>query len=66
MILLEDLPKRAQPFLGSALHHLGGTLSLQGSPVGMELCGHGVAGGGMMVQHDRKGKRQDDPNGMVP
>lgn len=42
LILFGDLPKRAQPFLGSALHHFGGTLSLQGSPVEMELCGHGV------------------------
>uniref|UniRef100_A0A8D2MD03 MyTH4 domain-containing protein n=1 Tax=Zonotrichia albicollis TaxID=44394 RepID=A0A8D2MD03_ZONAL len=64
LILFGDLPKTTQPFLGSALHHFGGTLSLQGSPVGMELCGRGV--GGMMVQVDRMGKRQDDLNGMVP
>lgn len=42
LILFEDLPKRAQFFLGSALHCFGCALSFQGSPVGMGLCGHGV------------------------
>lgn len=55
LILFRGLPKRAQPSLGFALHHFGGTLSLQGSPVGMELCGHGV-GRGVVVQVGQDGQ----------